>query len=49
MWELSQLQEEDTRLKRVGAYLTLDKVMLQDVLGKSYESLTETGHGALLC
>ena len=30
--QLKQLQEENVRLKRVVADLTLDKVMLQDVL-----------------
>ena len=34
--ELKQLQEENTRLKRVVADLTLDKVMLQDVLSKKF-------------
>ena len=32
--QLTQLQEENTRLKRLVADLTLDKVMLQDVLAK---------------
>ena len=32
--ELKQLQEENSRLKRLVADLTLDKVMLQDVLSK---------------
>jgi putative transposase len=32
--ELKQLQEENGRLKRVVAELTLDKAMLQDVLQK---------------
>jgi putative transposase len=32
--QLKQLQEENTRLKRVMAGLTLDKVMLQDVLAR---------------
>ena len=32
--QLKQLQEENVRLKRLVADLTLDKVMLQDVLGK---------------
>jgi putative transposase len=32
--QLKQLQEENTRLKRLVADLTLDKVMLQDVLSK---------------
>jgi len=31
-----QLQEENTRLKRVVADLILDKVMLQDVLAKKF-------------
>lgn len=32
--QLKQLQEENARLKRLVADLTLDKVMLQDVLEK---------------
>jgi putative transposase len=32
--ELRQLREENTKLKRLVADLTLDKVMLQEVLGK---------------
>ena len=34
--QLKQLQEENTRLKQVVADLTLDKVMLQDVLAKKF-------------
>lgn len=34
--QLKQLQEENTRLKRLVADLTLDKAMLQDVLSKKY-------------
>lgn len=34
--ELKQLREENTRLKRVVADLTLDKVMLQDVVQKTF-------------
>ena len=34
--QLKQLQEENVRLKRLVADLTLDKVMLQDVLGKKF-------------
>ena len=34
--ELKQLQEENIQLKRVVADLTLDKVMLQDVLAKKF-------------
>ncbi len=32
--ELKQLREENTKLKRLVADLSLDKVMLQDVLSK---------------
>lgn len=32
--ELRQLQEENTRLKKLVADLSLDKLMLQDVLAK---------------
>jgi putative transposase len=38
--EVRQLREENTRLKRLVADLTLDKVMLQDILGKKAD-----GHG----
>ena len=34
--ELKQLREENARLKRVVADLTLDKVMLQDVVQKKW-------------
>jgi putative transposase len=34
--QLKQLQEENTRLKQLVADLTLDKVMLQDVLSKKF-------------
>ena len=34
--QLKQLQEENARLKRLVPDLTLDKVMLQDVLGKKF-------------
>lgn len=34
--ELKQLQEENGRLKRVVAELTLDKAMLQDVLQRKW-------------
>jgi len=34
--QLKQLQEENTRLKRLVADLTLDKTMLQDVLAKKF-------------
>jgi putative transposase len=34
--QLKQLQEENVRLKRIVADLTLDKAMLQDVLRKKF-------------
>ena len=34
--ELKQLREENTKLKRVVADLTLDNVMLQDVVAKKF-------------
>ncbi len=34
--QLKQLQEENQRLKRLVAELTLDKTMLQDVLVKKF-------------
>jgi putative transposase len=34
--QLKQLQEENLRLKRIVADLTLDKAMLQDVLSKKF-------------
>ena len=36
--ELKQLRDENARLKRVVADLSLDKVMLQDVVQKEFES-----------
>ena len=34
--ELKQLRDENTKLKRIVADLSLDKVMLQDVLQKKF-------------
>ena len=34
--QMKQLQEENARLKRIVADLTLDKAMLQDVLRKKF-------------
>jgi hypothetical protein len=34
--QMAQLQEENQRLKRLVADLTLDKTMLQDVLSKKW-------------
>lgn len=36
--EMNELRDENTRLKRLVADLSLDKVMLQDVLSKSSEA-----------
>jgi putative transposase len=36
MREFKQLQDENTKLKRLVADLSLDKVMLQDVLSKKF-------------
>ena len=38
MRQLKQLQEENQRLKRLVADMTLDKTMLQDVLAKNSEA-----------
>lgn len=43
--QLKQLQEENARLKRLVADLTLDEVMLQDVLGKNSEALAAASGG----
>ena len=34
--ELKQLRDKNTKLKRLAADLSLDKVMLQDVLQKEF-------------
>jgi len=36
VWQFKQLQEENAKLKRLVADLSLDKVMLQDVLTKKW-------------
>jgi putative transposase len=47
--QFKQLQEENGRLKRVVAELTLDKVMLQDVLAKkNCDALAAPPGGELL-
>ncbi len=43
--EFKQPQEENIRLKQVVGELTLDTVILQDVLAKSFEALAETADG----
>ena len=35
---LKQLEEENSKLKRLDADLSLDKAILQDVLGKKFEA-----------
>jgi putative transposase len=45
--ELKQLRDENTKLKRLVADLSLDKVMLQDVVQKSGEAGPEARSGAL--
>lgn len=37
---LRQLEEENSKLKQIVADLSLDKQMLQDVLKKSFESIS---------
>ena len=43
---LRQLEEENQRLKRLVADLSLDKVMLQEVIKKSAEAGSEASGGA---
>jgi putative transposase len=38
VWELKQVREENARLKRIVADLTLNKAMLQEVLSKKFQS-----------
>jgi|GEM_PF-1244889 hypothetical protein len=38
MKRLRQLEDENVKLKRIVADLSLDKAMLQDVLSKSFEA-----------
>ena len=42
MKRLRQLEDENTKLKRIVAELSLDKAMLQDVLKKSFKVCPET-------
>ena len=46
--QLRQVQEENVRLKRLGAEMILDKTMLQDVLAKQFEGLQLSTIGILL-
>ena len=45
--QLKQLQEENERLKKIVAELSLDKAMLADVIKKSGESGFPACHGGL--
>ena len=45
--QLKHLQEENARLKRLVADLTLDKTMLQDVLAKKFEALAAASDGRI--
>ena len=40
--KLKQLEEENSKLKRLVADLSLDKAMLQDVLAKSFDAFAQT-------
>ena len=41
--ELKQLRDENVKLKRLVADLSLDKAMLQDVVSKKFESPSSNG------
>jgi putative transposase len=45
--ELKQLRDEVTKLKRLVADLSLDKVMLQDVIQKSSQARQATRSGEI--
>jgi len=42
---LRQLEEENAKLKRLVADLSLDKIMLQDVCQKSFKAFRQAQHG----
>ena len=42
MKRLRQLEDENAKLKRIVAELSLDKAMLQDVLKKSFKACSQT-------
>jgi hypothetical protein len=46
--EMKQLRDENTKLKRLVADLSLDKVMLQDVVQKNSEARQATRSRAVL-
>lgn len=45
--QFKQLQEENERLKKIAAELSLDKAMLADVIKKSGKSRATAGHRGL--
>ena len=49
MKRLKQLEEENVRLKRLVANLSLDKEMLQDVIRRKMKGLIELGRSSAIC
>ena len=49
MKRLRQLEEENTKLKKLVADLSLDKLMLQDVLTKKFYGLPRSGKRCGIC
>jgi putative transposase len=49
MKRLRQLEEENTKVKRIVADLSLDKAMLQDVLSKKLRSLAASANLSTSC
>ena len=47
--EMNELRDANTRLKQLVADLSLDKVMLQDVLSKKYLSRRCNGASLAIC
>ncbi len=45
MKRLKQLEEENTRLKKIEADLPLDREMLQDVIKRSFKAYPKAGAG----
>lgn len=49
MKRLRQLEEENARLKRIVADLSLDKEMLQDVIKRKLRDLPASGRWSIMC
>ena len=49
MKRLRQLEEENAKLKKLVADLSLDKLMLQDVLTKKFQGLPRSGMPYAIC